>query len=84
MNNVIIPDLKPSVLNYNELWFRGKRKLKVPGYICFNVNRDNSKGGGVSTSFANADAAHVLKINETLEMKCLLQELINFPSLSIL
>ena len=64
MNNKIIPDLKPSVLNYNELWFRGRRKLQIPGYRCYNVNHDNNKGGGVATSFVNADAAHVLKIHE--------------------
>ena len=27
-------------------------------------NRDKNKGGGVATSFVNADAAHVLKIHE--------------------
>ena len=58
----IVSDLNPSVLNCNELLLKGKRKLKVPGYKCFNVNREDGNGGGVGICVANRDSNHVLKL----------------------
>ena len=38
--------------------------MKIDGYKCYNINRDNVKGGGVSTSYVNSDAPNVLKVLE--------------------
>ena len=65
MLNNIVSDLDPSVLNFCELLLKSKRKLKIPGYKCFNVNRDGiNKGGGVGICVANRDSSHVLKLKE--------------------
>ena len=65
MLNNIVADLDPSVLNICELLLKSKRKLKIPGYKCFNVNRDGvNRGGGVGICVANRDSSHVLKLKE--------------------
>ena len=60
----IIQEVQPRVISLNELNFKAKRRLKIPGYQCFNKNRENVKGGGVGLAVASDDSKHVLKIRE--------------------
>ena len=60
----IVNKLQPSVINLNELNYKGKRKLKIPGYLCFNKNRVDMKGGGVGTCVKEMDSGEVLKVGE--------------------
>ena len=64
MINKIVSELGASVINFNELLFQGNRKLEINGYRCFNMNRKNSKGGGIGTCFTKIIAGNVLKIKE--------------------
>ena len=78
MLNQIVNEKRPTVLNLNELLFLGSRKLQIPNYRCFNVNRTNGKGGGVGTCYANDVAGNVLKIKEGIKTEMLVTRLDNF------
>ena len=60
--------MNPSVLNCNELMLKGKKKFNVPGYKCFNINRETKHGGGVGVAVANRDANYVINTAEGTKM----------------
>ena len=81
----IIAELEPSIINLNELNYKGNRKVKVAGYKCLNKNRVQSKGGGVATCIVNADSKFVLKVKEGKENEMLVMRHCQFiPPINII
>ena len=45
--NNILGRIKPSVLTINETLLKNQRKVSLPGFLCFSLNRDCMDGGGI-------------------------------------
>ena len=60
--NSILGVIKPDVLTINETFLKNNRNIKIPGYECFNLNRNDIDGGGVATCVSNKDKSNTLNI----------------------
>ena len=60
----IISNISPSLIVLNETQFRNQKKMKIPGFNSFTRNRQGKCMGGISTSVANKDSKHTLKVAE--------------------
>ena len=58
---------RADIVKINETFLKNYRKLKLPGFTCFNMNRKNVHGGGIATCVRNKDAIHTLKVIEGLD-----------------
>ena len=58
---------RADIVTINETFLKNYRKLKLPGFTCFNMNRKNVHGGGIATCVRNKDAIHTLKVIEGLD-----------------
>ena len=47
--------------------FKGKRKVKLGGLSCYEVNRSSKYGGGIATCFQHHDRLHTLKSHDENE-----------------
>ena len=63
----IISSIKPSVICLNETHLKSGQRMKISGFNSFNRNRQNKYMGGISTSVANKDTMHTLKVKEGAE-----------------
>ena len=70
--HTILNEVIPSVVTINETFLKNNRKLRIPGFMCYNRNRQCNNGGGIATCVTSKDAMHALKVfeggndNETL------------------
>ena len=62
--HAILNEVKPSVVSINETYLKNNRRLKIPGFSCFNRNRQCMNGGGIATCVQSKDAMHTLKVFE--------------------
>ena len=54
------------IVTINETFLKNNRKLRLPGFTCYNRNRINVHGGGIATCVNNKDAIDTLKVSEGL------------------
>ena len=59
----IIDKKKPDIMLFNETALKGKRKIKLKGYLSFCRNREKVKGG-VGTVVANYLQSNTVKVAE--------------------
>ena len=55
---------KADVVTINEPFLKNDRKLNIPGFTCYNRNRQGVNGGGIATCVKNKDKMHTLKVFE--------------------
>ena len=55
---------KADVVTINETSLKNNRILKMPGFTCYNRNRQGVNGGGIATCIKNKDAKDTLKVFE--------------------
>ena len=60
----IVNQITPSLLTINETMLKNNRKLKIPGYSCYNRNCQGVNGCGIATCVEGKDAMHTLKVFE--------------------
>ena len=63
----IINGVNPNVITINELGYKKDKKLKIPGYHCYNRNRVSENMGGVATAIKNDEIDHAVKTDEGSE-----------------
>ena len=54
------------VVTINETHLKNERKLELPGFTCYNMNRKGVNGGGIATCMKDKDAMNTLKVFERL------------------
>ena len=52
------------VVTINETLLKNNRTLKIPGFTCFNKNRQGTNGGGIATWVKKKDTINTLKVFE--------------------
>ena len=52
------------VVTINETFLKNERKLNIPGFTCYNRNRQGVNGGGIATCVKNEDKMNTLKVFE--------------------
>ena len=52
------------VVTINETYLKNNRTLNMPGFTCFNRNRQGVNGGGIATCVKKKDSMHTLKVFE--------------------
>ena len=55
---------RADIITINETFFKNNRKLDLPGFTCFNRNRQNVNCGGIATCVKSKDAMNSLKVFE--------------------
>ena len=56
----IIETLRPNLITFNETLFKNNKKLRLPGYKCYNRNRQDTGGGGIATCIDSKEAINCL------------------------
>ena len=57
---------RADIITVNETLLKNNRAMKLPGFTCYNRNRQNMNGGGIATCIKSKDAIHSLKVFEGL------------------
>ena len=52
------------VVTINETYLKNAKKMTLPGFTCFNMNRHGRNGGGIATCVKNKDSINTLKVFE--------------------
>ena len=55
---------KDDVVTINETLLKNAKKLTLPGFTCFNLNRQGCNGGGIATCVKDKDSINTLKVFE--------------------
>ena len=62
--HTILQKIQPNIVTINETLLKSNKKLNIPGYSCFNRNRQCINGGGIATCVKSNEALHTLKAFE--------------------
>ena len=63
----ILETVRPNIVTLNETHFMNKKKLNLEGYVTFQRNRSNVKGGGVATAICQNESNRVMKVKEGVD-----------------
>ena len=60
----IIKGVNPNLITLNEVGFKKNKKLNIPGYLSYNINRQIESMGGVATCIRDGEKTYALKTEE--------------------